>query len=151
ELALAGHAPYFSPHARVHSSLPESARGSRTQRQRWETGQMATLGRYVPRLLWRAVREGRRDLLALGLDLSVPPLALLSVLQLGSLAAGVASGLALQVWAPLGVSMVGAVCLSGGVVVAFRRFGRDTVSIGDLVQVPVYVARKSSVYWDFLR
>ncbi len=151
ELALAGHAPRFCPDARVHSTLPESAKGSRTQRRRWETGQLATLRQYVPQLLWCAARQRRGDLLALALDLSVPPLALLSMLQVGSLATGLAAGLVLQTWTPLGVSIVGAGFLCGGVFVAFQRFGRDTVSTRDLAQAPLYVARKASVYWDFMR
>jgi cellulose synthase/poly-beta-1,6-N-acetylglucosamine synthase-like glycosyltransferase len=56
-LALAGHAPCFCPRAKVRSLLPESSRGERTQRRRWETGQLATLLEYAPRLFLAGLRE----------------------------------------------------------------------------------------------
>ncbi len=151
ELALQGHAPRFSPHARVRSVLPHTTTGSRTQRRRWETGQLATARRYVPRLLWNSLVRADKNLLALALDLAVPPLALLTLLQMGALGAGVTAVAVWHVWGPLGVSVAGAVFLSGGIVVSFRRFGRDTVSLGDLARVPFYIGRKVGMYLDFFR
>lgn len=149
ELALAGHAPRFCPDAVVRSSLPDGERASQTQRRRWETGQLSTLAAYAPRLLGRGLLEGRRDLLALGLDLSVPPLALLTLLEGASLVLTFGLGWTLGTWLPFGVATAGAVSLGTGLVVAFRRFGRETLSTGDLLGIPLYVARKVGLYTRF--
>lgn len=151
ELTLAGQPPRFCPTARVHSTLPESDSGSETQRRRWETGQLETLRRYVPRLLWAGLRSGKLAPIALGLDLAVPPLALLSVSQLVAIALGAAAVPVFGTYVPLGVALVGTGFMTAGVLVAFQRFGQDTLSASDLLRVPSYVGSKLGIYASFLR
>lgn len=150
-LAMLGHAPRFCPQAKVRSQLPENARGARSQRRRWETGQLATLLAYAPRLLVRGLKERRIELLALALDLGVPPLALLGALQVPGTLVGVGAGAFFGNWLPLGISALGTLGLGIGVAVAYRRFGRDTISLGDLARAPMYVVGKLGLYGSFLR
>ena len=51
DLAKAGQAPYFFPFVKVTSVFPTSAKGTESQRQRWVQGHLATIGKFVPRLL----------------------------------------------------------------------------------------------------
>ena len=92
DLAKAGHAPIFCPFARVTSEFASSAAGVATQRARWEHGHIQTILKMVPALLWQSIKGKNTELLALTLDLVVPPLSLLVMLTggmflLGSLGA----------------------------------------------------------------
>src|SRR5690606_11239284 len=89
--------------------------------------------------------------IALGLDLAVPPLALLSVSQLGAMALGALAVPVLGTWTPLGMALAGTGSMATGVLVAFQRFGQDTISATDLLRVPSYIGRKLGVYASFVR
>ncbi|HVZ34487.1 MAG TPA: glycosyltransferase family 2 protein, partial [Polyangiaceae bacterium] len=76
ELARLGSPPLFCPEARIRSELPTRDQAQRGQRRRWEHGHLATLIAHGPRLVFEGITRADRDLLALGLDLLVPPLTL---------------------------------------------------------------------------
>src|SRR5260370_41951741 len=80
ELATAGHPPMFCPSAVVTSTFPNSAQGAKTQRHRWEQGHIGLILTKSPALLFSAARAWNKDLLALTLDLIVPPITLLALL-----------------------------------------------------------------------
>lgn len=95
DLALAGKPPCFLPSVTVTSEFPATAAGAETQRQRWVRGHLGVIGRYMPRLLWHALVGRSLALLAMALDLAVPPLSLLAAAALGTAAVsalGVALG-----------------------------------------------------------
>src|SRR5437588_585480 len=71
--------PWF-PSVAVASRLPAGRRAAAAQRTRWEHGSLLALLHYGPRLVFHSIRQRRLDLLALALDLSVPPLSLLVTL-----------------------------------------------------------------------
>ena len=83
DLTLAGHPPVFCPSARVTSEFASSVKGAGSQRQRWEQGHLEMILKTAPRLLTKAVTRRDLDLLAITLDLAVPPLSLLGMLVLG--------------------------------------------------------------------
>ena len=80
ELARAGAAPLLCPQALVTSNFPTSADGIKGQRTRWEHGHLSVILSDAPRLFLDGVRRRSADLLALALDLCVPPTALLALL-----------------------------------------------------------------------
>ena len=84
DLALAGHPPQLCAEARVDGVLPSGRDAAYRQRTRWEHGHLRTLLTQVPRLLGAAVRRCRLDLLALALELSVPPLSVLGLLYIAT-------------------------------------------------------------------
>ena len=90
DLAHAGAAPLFCPQAEVISYFPASKEGVSSQRTRWEHGHLSIILSEFPRLLLRSLRNRDARLLAMALDLIVPPLALL---MLQVLTVWVASGL----------------------------------------------------------
>jgi cellulose synthase/poly-beta-1,6-N-acetylglucosamine synthase-like glycosyltransferase len=149
ELALAGHPPLACPEVRVTSELPEGDAAAFGQRRRWEHGQLATLLRYGPRLIGAGLTRARLDLLALGLDLAVPPLALLVVLLgLATLAAGAATWIGASPL-PLAVlaGSLGAVAFA--VLTAWIVFGRATLPLRYVAVIPLYVLWKIPLYLSF--
>ena len=110
DLAAAGHQPLFCPSARVTSQFASSARGTEIQRSRWEHGHIQTMVKHAPRLAWAAITRGSFSLLALTLDLTVPPLSLLALLlMLMFLVTGIAALLGMAFPALI----VSAACLVG--------------------------------------
>jgi cellulose synthase/poly-beta-1,6-N-acetylglucosamine synthase-like glycosyltransferase len=151
ELAAAGSAPEFLPEARVFSHFAANAAGASSQRTRWEHGHLQIITTSVPRLAGRALVSGNWKLLGLVLDLSVPPLALLAMISLGSLA-----GSALLTLIPgvpdtvLWIPAVALLTLVVAVLLAWARFGRQVVPFRELLGIPFYVLRKVPVYLGFV-
>ena len=150
DLAVAGWPAQFCPQAQVKSELPSGQKASTTQRTRWEHGHIRTLVGQVPRLLAAALRHRRIDLLALAMELSVPPLSLLFLLWGATLVALIGGW-----W--MGGSALPALVLgtAGGAVLvlimaAWARFGRQYLPLRSLLAVPFYVLWKVPIYIAFL-
>jgi cellulose synthase/poly-beta-1,6-N-acetylglucosamine synthase-like glycosyltransferase len=128
-----------------------SASGTLTQRRRWEGGFLATMLKTAPAALARSLRRGDGRGLCAALDLCIPPLALLFLLNaaalllsgLGVLAGGAA-------WPILGQIAVGAVAAIA-VVLAWFREGRRFASAGTLLRLPLYVVWKLPMYVGLAR
>lgn len=150
-LALAGHAPLACPEVRVLSELPTLDRDAAQQRRRWEHGQLTTMLRYAPRLVGRGLVRGRISLVALGIDLAVPPLALLMMMLV--VVAGCAVGLALAGHpGPSGVlTAIGLGMVLIGVLVAWAAHARRTIPFRRLLAVPGYLLWKVPLYLAALR
>ncbi len=146
DLAVRGAPPRFCHAARVTSVFPASDEGALEQRTRWEHGHLGMIaGRGLP-LLARGIARGRPALVALALDLCVPPLAslvLLLVLATGCAAALLAAGGSAI---PLAVSLLSLVLMTGAITLAWYRVARKIVSLGELLSVPGYVFAKIPIY-----
>jgi cellulose synthase/poly-beta-1,6-N-acetylglucosamine synthase-like glycosyltransferase len=147
DLALLGHPAELCPEVTVDSSLPDSSAATLKQRRRWEHGQLHTLLTYAPRLLGAGIARRQASLVALGLDLVVPPLALLVMLQMAWLAVTVlawrlnAASVLPAVLAVIGLVQVGLV-----VAAAWIGFGRKTIRLRQLVFIPLYLVGKVPLY-----
>jgi cellulose synthase/poly-beta-1,6-N-acetylglucosamine synthase-like glycosyltransferase len=146
DLAAAGTPPMFCPDALVTSFFPIHADGASAQRTRWEQGHLAVIARVGPRLVWRAMRLGRIELLALAVDLCVPPLAVLVLLLSGGVAATSASAIAGGSTWPLSIIGLALLLLGSGIFVAWHRYGRRLVSGSELLRAPLYVVAKLPMY-----
>jgi cellulose synthase/poly-beta-1,6-N-acetylglucosamine synthase-like glycosyltransferase len=150
DLALAGHFTLFVPDAVVTSDVAPGGQPTQSQRARWEHGTLDILVRYLPRLLLRLGKAPSLPLLALALDLSVPPLALLA------LALGADLALSLLVFVVFGVvlPMIGSGLVCGlfflAIVLAWSRHGRSILPLRWLVFAPVYALLKVPLYGRFL-
>jgi cellulose synthase/poly-beta-1,6-N-acetylglucosamine synthase-like glycosyltransferase len=151
ELALRGHPAQLCPAVQISSELPEGSAAGLRQRRRWEHGQLHTLATYVPRLIAAGVVKRRPALLGLGLDLLVPPLALLVILQVAILvlAIGAASFGAVS-FLPTGLATVGLGLVGSAVVAAWTVFGRRTLPFRHLLFVPFYLVWKVPLYLALL-
>lgn len=149
-LAQLGAGPLFCEDARVTSVFAASREGAKSQRTRWEHGHLALLLSDGPGLLLGALARGRLRLALQVLDMLVPPLALLLMLELAMLALA-ALAWALAGWlAPLMVAAAALAMLATAVALARARFAADIVSGADLLAVPGYVLAKLPLYLGFL-
>jgi cellulose synthase/poly-beta-1,6-N-acetylglucosamine synthase-like glycosyltransferase len=150
DLALQGMPPVFCPNARVTSEFPSGERAARTQRTRWEHGHLGMIVSYVPKLLWQGLRRMSSATLILGLDLLVPPLALLA----GLLFLMICLALALYLYAKATVFLIVIILVqlvfSLSIFLAWMRWGREVVSLSELLSIPTYIAGKLPVYLAFL-
>jgi cellulose synthase/poly-beta-1,6-N-acetylglucosamine synthase-like glycosyltransferase len=150
ELAMLGHPPLYTSHARVLSGLPDQSDAALKQRKRWEHGQMTTVRNQAPRLLRAGIREGRVDLFALGLDLLVPPLALLVVLLVaGWLGALGAYWLGVNI-NPLLIFTFALFGVGSAVLASWWRFGRTMLPAKYVLAIPLYVLWKVPVYASYI-
>lgn len=146
DLASKGRPPKFCADVSVSSEFPSDAAGMRAQRTRWEHGHLSIMGGALPRHVWRAVRTRNGPLLAMALDLAVPPLAAL-VLLLGVLLASCATlWLAGGSFWPFAVAGLSMTLLTAGVLVAWAGHARHLISGGELLALPWYVIRKIPLY-----
>ena len=146
DLALAGAPPTFCPSARVTSTFPESSEGTLAQRTRWEHGHLSMIAAHGLPLLWRGLLRRRLDLVAMALDLCVPPLAslvlmLLAVAIAGAVLAGLGGGPA-----SLAVAVVGLALSVVATGLAWRQVGRSIVSLPELLSAPAYAFAKIPIY-----
>jgi cellulose synthase/poly-beta-1,6-N-acetylglucosamine synthase-like glycosyltransferase len=150
DLSIAGHPASFCGGARVMGILPQQERAARSQRTRWEHGHLKTALTQIPRLVKAGIGQRRLDLVAIALDLAIPPLSLLVVLWVGAVVLGSiagAFGLAPGILLPL-------LGLEGGLILvailgAWAKFGRDLPLLSLLV-VPFYILWKIPLYLAFL-
>ncbi len=150
ELALRGTPPLLCPEVAVSSELPEGDPSLFKQRRRWEHGQLSTLLAFGPRLVLAGLARRRLEILALGLDLCVPPLALLVMLLVALGTASAAAALGGLGPGPLVLSgaLLGIVAIA--VVRAWWSFARDTVPVTALLSAPFYIAWKIPLYVGLL-
>jgi cellulose synthase/poly-beta-1,6-N-acetylglucosamine synthase-like glycosyltransferase len=146
EMASVGHPPLFCPTAEVHSQFPSSVKGTKSQRKRWERGHLAMIATTFPRLVYKSLTEGNFRLLALTLDMAVPPLTLLGALLSLML---LISGFGVLLGLPSTALIISAADLSAYalmIVLCWLNFGRDILPLNSILSVASYVVGKLSLY-----
>jgi cellulose synthase/poly-beta-1,6-N-acetylglucosamine synthase-like glycosyltransferase len=149
QLALLGHPPQMCPNASVMSALPERQQAASAQRKRWEHGHLATLIEHGPRLFVLGIVRVRLELIALALDLMVPPLSLLAAALLGSLSLAIGAWLLGASALPMLLLAASVSALIAGTGVAWFAYGRTLIRARDLLAVPLYVLWKLPLYFKF--
>ncbi len=150
ELALRGQLSQFCAAAEVTSPLAPSPTATKRQRTRWEQGHLRTIVRQTPRLLLAAFRQGRPSLLALALELSVPPVALLFLIWcLTLIFLGLVFAAGNSPW-PLIVLSIAGVLLGVTVLLSWLQWGRSLLSMRALLCLPQYVLWKVPIYLGLL-
>lgn len=149
DLALNGVFPLFCPEAIVTSDVGKGGEPSQAQRARWEHGTMATILQYLPPLLLRLCQTRSLPLLAVTLDLSVPPLALLTLTIGVYLAVAMAAAVMLHRTVPLMIASVNFVLMLLCIVLAWWRHGRDILPGRWLAFAPFYAMQKIPLYFRF--
>ena len=142
DLAMRGHFPLFCPSALVTSHFAASSQGRLTQQQRWEQGHQDLIRSMVPRLISSAIAQRSMRLLAMALDLAVPPLFLLALKLFAIVAiaaSAAASGLS-SIPLYIGLAAVAALILS--MVLAWCGHGRDVLPAKSLMSIIPYVYAK---------
>lgn len=150
DFSRAGVPPLFCPEALVRSYFPGSEDGTRNQRTRWEHGHLGMIVGEAPRLLWEGVRGNGSGLLALALDLCVPPLALLTLTIIALLAVSAAHALLTLAIAPLAMAGVISLMFGAAVGLSWLRFGSGILPFGQLLLAFAYAFRKIPLYLKFV-
>lgn len=146
DLAREGTPALFCEEARIDSYFPYSRAGASSQRRRWEEGHLGMIASALGRLP-SAFRSGRLDVIALALDVLVPPLTLLLLLILAAFAGTAAATVALSLDpAALVISAVGVGLFTVSALVAWIAFGRAALPPRSLMLVVPYVLRKLTLY-----
>lgn len=128
-----------------------STQGTLLQRKRWEGGYLATALRTAPQILGKSLAKGDGPGLVAALDLAIPPLALLALMNVCMLV--VAALLALtggSAWPLIITVAVGALSVAA-LLLAWAKEGRRFVSAGTLVRLPIYVVWKVPMYLGLMR
>jgi cellulose synthase/poly-beta-1,6-N-acetylglucosamine synthase-like glycosyltransferase len=151
DFAFAGFAPLPCMEVGVTSPLPTKHSGFMSQRTRWEHGHMRTILTEVPRLLTRFLFTGSLSLLALALELAVPPLSLLVGISVVSALIFAGVGFATTNWWPL-VCLASAMVAAGlGIGLVWIRSGREILPGKMIVaEIPRYISVKAPMYFRFL-
>ena len=151
ELALRGKPPLLCDDVVVGSDLPTGEQASLKQRRRWEHGELDVLLNTAPRLLLRGLTRLDPGLIALALDASVPPLALLTLLQTavagGALVFAISGGSVI----PLVITLSGGAVLTVGLAAAWVSHGRELLPLSELAKIPGYVLWKLPLYGSFVK
>jgi len=150
ELARAGTPPLLCPEARVVSYFPATDSGIASQRTRWEHGHLGAIAALAPGLLLQALRRRDSQLLALALDLCVPPLALLMLLVMTMFAASAMFFVATGALLPLCLAAAALAMFGVAVLMAWFRYGRHVISLASLAYAPLYALWKLPLYLKFI-
>jgi cellulose synthase/poly-beta-1,6-N-acetylglucosamine synthase-like glycosyltransferase len=150
DFALAGYPPIFCRNAKVTGVLPQKSEAAKSQRTRWEHGHLQTLLTEVPSLIQVALRKQQWNLLAIALDLSVPPLSLLvaiwaCLMLLALLLAMLGGG-----WLPSTLLAIEGGLILTAILGAWAKFARHDLPLGTLLSVPLYILWKIPLYVSFL-
>lgn len=150
DLTVIGHPPLLCPQVTVLGRLPQSEKAATSQRTRWEHGHLQTLTTQVPRLLQESLRQKRLDLMAIALDLMVPPLSLLVMLWLLTLVVTTTAATLGLSHHPAQILLGAGIALTGAILSSWAKFGRKTIPARSLLTIPLYLLWKLPLYLKFL-
>lgn len=150
DLACLGSFPVFCPEALVTSCFPSSHDVIKNQRTRWEHGHIDVILTEFPRLLAAAVSRRSMGLLALALDLCVPPLALLSLSILAVALASLLFYVVYSIALPFFFSVSALLMLSSAIYLSWLKYGRQVIPFPGLIRVPSYILWKIPLYLKYL-
>jgi cellulose synthase/poly-beta-1,6-N-acetylglucosamine synthase-like glycosyltransferase len=146
ELGAVGKVALFCPDARVTSSFPLSSEAASGQRERWEGGQLRMIVKDGPKLFIIALARRNLELLALVLDLLVPPLTVLTTFLLLNLFGTVVAFFTLSMATPFSIGIFNVFAFSATLLMAWNKFGRDVLTSDRLCLLAKYGVQKIGIY-----
>ncbi len=149
DLAIQGAAPKFLPNTTVWSQFPDNSETSEGQKSRWVHGHMEMILLYVPKLIKEFIKKRDVNLLLIGLDLLVPPLILLLVINVFalfiSLVVSFFNGSSIYL-----VSLISVFMMLTSIFIAWLQEGKDILSAKELFYGGLAIIKKLSLYAQFL-
>jgi cellulose synthase/poly-beta-1,6-N-acetylglucosamine synthase-like glycosyltransferase len=142
DLARVGKPPVFCEAALVTSEFPSTMAAANVQRSRWEHGHVDMIFSQAPRYLAAALTQRNLGLLALVLDMAVPPLVLLGFLIVAAWLLAVAAFVLGVSIAPLAVSSATGLVFATALAMAWHKCGRDVLPPSFLLSIAPYVIGK---------
>jgi cellulose synthase/poly-beta-1,6-N-acetylglucosamine synthase-like glycosyltransferase len=150
ELSSAGYSPIFCDSARVISEFPASVKGTRSQRKRWEQGHIDIILKDALRVISLAITRHNWRLLALTLDLAVPPLSLLGILIAAMCAITLPAALLGFSSTPLIISTATLLEFILAILLAWIKCGRDLLPASSISCLATYIVGKAGLYIQLL-
>jgi cellulose synthase/poly-beta-1,6-N-acetylglucosamine synthase-like glycosyltransferase len=150
DLARLGVPPIFCPEALVISLFPTHEEGIKDQRTRWEHGHLGIMLSEAPRVFFQGLKAMNISLMALALDLCVPPLALLLMQVLVFWLVGAIFYAATGYIAPLLIISSALVIFGIVVLMAWASHGRRVISFSRLLSAAIYPFWKIPMYVQFV-
>ncbi|QDT38632.1 glycosyltransferase family 2 protein [Stratiformator vulcanicus] len=145
DLALAGLPTLFCPTARVASGLPAGGEAFRSQRTRWEQGHLST-AKLFPALVVAGLLRRSLSLVALGLDLTIPPLSLFVLGGAALFALNLLISVLSGAWLGTAVLAAAGVCFAFTILCGWAAYCRRTVPLKTILGIPWYIVRKLPIY-----
>ncbi len=150
DLVMAGIAPLPCMEVHVSSLLAEHNTGFMSQRTRWEHGHLSMIFSHAPRLLLAIIKRPTTSLLAILLEVSVPPLSLLVALSVICTLAFAVTSYGIGSWLPLMCYLAIGSLAAGGLAAVWLRNGREILSPRMVLQIPKYALVKAPMYLRFV-
>lgn len=150
DLCIDGKPPLFYVDASVTSIFPNTPASQAVQRTRWEHGHLSMIISQAPQLVAQGIIKGNKDLLAMALDLCVPPLALLVALLSGFLMLATLAYMMGISYLPLLISLASIVILALSILLAWWGWGRHIISAFTFLFIPFYVVFKTPYFVSFI-
>jgi len=146
DLARANFPPQMIEGAQVWSPAASEA-ATVEQRRRWEGGFLAMAMATAPGALSRALVRQDWQALARALDLLVPPVALLIIVNLAVLMVlATLAGFSLIGWTPISLQSIAFVAAATAIAVAWAVEGRRFIGLRSILFSPIYLLRKLLFY-----
>ena len=150
ELARAGKLALFFPLASVVSYFPTSQEGIDSQKKRWQQGHLNMIAGLAPRMIRDAIINRDVHLLMLALDLTVPPLFFLALIEAGLLAVSIIAlwfgAATLSFYVILATNVLFAVAI----LICWTKFGRDIMPAKTFLTIPLLVGKRLLLYREIL-
>lgn len=145
--AMLGYPPVFCPAGKVESYFPESNTSQQVQRKRWEHGHLSFAFTRGPGLLNTALLKRNWILLAMTLDLMIPPLTFLVIVVLTAIVMLYGFVSLFNIGSiGLAILLIALLFLFLSLFGSWFRFARDVISIHELLWIPVYIITKIPLY-----
>jgi cellulose synthase/poly-beta-1,6-N-acetylglucosamine synthase-like glycosyltransferase len=150
DLFLDDRGAIYCNEAQVRTLLPARFATARRQRKRWEHGHMQIALQRTPLLALKGIFRAKPSMLAMALDVAIPPLSLLISAWLFTIGATVVLGLVGLNWMPAAVAATAGAVLILAMLLAWRSLGTKNVPLRIWLVVPWYVLRKLPIYVAYL-
>lgn len=150
DLAIAGTSPIFCTEAKVTGVLPQKEQAASSQKIRWIHGHLQTMQTQVPRLIKAAFTQRRFELLAIALDLCVPPLSLLTIAWIIILSGGIVQVILQHELTIAILALLEGFLLFAAIIGAWAKFSRNDIPLKALLKIPFYLLWKIPIYLAFL-
>ncbi len=150
DFTIAGYAPVFCEEALVTGYFPQEKQAKSTQKVRWVHGHLQTLLTQVPKMIRLSLIQRRFDLLAIALDLFIPPLSILCVLWLAMTVLALFSSLFFtSSWVMIFIGE--GLLIFIAVFATWLRFGRSYIKLKLLLSIPIYVVENINISFAFIK
>ncbi len=145
-----GYPPVLCSDAVTFSDFPAQATAELSQRTRWEHGHLQTIFQQLPPLVKAAFKYKNWALLAITLDIGVPPLSLLTLITVSGIVALTIYSVLAHTTAALYLLLLSLCYAAVALIFVWWVYGRDYVSAKELLSIPTYIISKLSLYTAYI-